>query len=33
MWEVQKMEVLEIARQMDEKGLVVGTSGNVEPTL
>ena len=29
MWEVQKMEVLEIARQMDEKGLVVGTSGNV----
>ncbi|HWR70529.1 MAG TPA: class II aldolase/adducin family protein [Dehalococcoidia bacterium] len=29
MWEVQKMEVLEIARWMDEKGLVVGTSGNV----
>jgi len=29
MWEVQKMEVLDIARQMDEKGLVVGTSGNV----
>ena len=29
MWEVQKMEVLEIARRMDEKGLVVGTSGNV----
>ena len=37
MWEVQKMEVLEVARRMDEKGLVVGTSGNVsqrfrEPT-
>jgi len=29
MWEVQKMEVLEIARRMDGKGLVVGTSGNV----
>ncbi|MBN2098633.1 MAG: class II aldolase/adducin family protein [Dehalococcoidia bacterium] len=29
MWEVQKMEVLEVARWMDEKGLVVGTSGNV----
>ena len=29
MWEVQKMEVLEIARRMDAKGLVVGTSGNV----
>lgn len=29
MWEVQKAEVLEIARQMGEKGLVVGTSGNV----
>jgi L-fuculose-phosphate aldolase len=29
MWEVQKIEVLEIARQMNEKGLVVGTSGNV----
>lgn len=29
MWEVHKMEVLEIARQMDRKGLVVGTSGNV----
>jgi len=29
MWEVQKMEVLETARRMDEKGLVVGTSGNV----
>jgi len=29
MWEVQKAEVLETARQMDEKGLVVGTSGNV----
>ncbi len=29
MWEVQKMEVLEIARRMDQKGLVVGTSGNV----
>ncbi len=29
MWEVQKMEVLEIARRMYEKGLVVGTSGNV----
>jgi L-fuculose-phosphate aldolase len=33
MWEVQKMEVLEIARQMDEKGLVVGTSGNVSQRL
>ena len=37
MWEVQKAEVLGTARQMDEKGLVVGTSGNVsqrfrEPT-
>jgi len=37
MWEVQKMEVLETARSMGEKGLVVGTSGNVsqrfrEPT-
>jgi L-fuculose-phosphate aldolase len=29
MWEVQKAEVLETARRMDEKGLVVGTSGNV----
>ena len=29
MWEVQKMEVLEIARRMYQKGLVVGTSGNV----
>jgi len=29
MWEVQKMEVLEIARRMYEKGLVVGASGNV----
>lgn len=29
MWEVQKTEVLETARRMDEKGLVVGTSGNV----
>lgn len=29
MWEVQKMEVLEVARWMHEKGLVVGTSGNV----
>ena len=29
MREVQKMEVLEIARRMDGKGLVVGTSGNV----
>jgi L-fuculose-phosphate aldolase len=29
MWEVQKREVLEIAREMDKKGLVVGTSGNV----
>jgi L-fuculose-phosphate aldolase len=29
MWEVQKIEVLGIARQMNEKGLVVGTSGNV----
>jgi len=29
MWEVQKAEVLETARQMDQKGLVVGTSGNV----
>lgn len=29
MWEVQKMEVLEVARRMDQKGLVVGTSGNV----
>ncbi len=29
MWEVQRAEVLETARQMDEKGLVVGTSGNV----
>ena len=29
MREVQKMEVLEIARRMDAKGLVVGTSGNV----
>jgi L-fuculose-phosphate aldolase len=29
MWEVQKIEVLEIAREMDKKGLVVGTSGNV----
>lgn len=33
MWEVQKKEVLEIARQMDEKGLVVGTSGNVSQRL
>lgn len=29
MWEVQKTEVLEIARRIDQKGLVVGTSGNV----
>lgn len=29
MWQVQKMEVLDIARQMGDKGLVVGTSGNV----
>ena len=29
MWEIQKMEVLETARRIDEKGLVVGTSGNV----
>jgi L-fuculose-phosphate aldolase len=29
MWEVQKAEVLETARQMGQKGLVVGTSGNV----
>ena len=29
MWEVQKSEVLEAAQRMDEKGLVVGTSGNV----
>ena len=29
MLDVQKMEVLETARRMDEKGLVVGTSGNV----
>jgi L-fuculose-phosphate aldolase len=29
MWEVQKREVLETAQRMDEKGLVVGTSGNV----
>jgi L-fuculose-phosphate aldolase len=28
MWEVQKIEVLEVARWMYEKGLVVGTSGN-----
>jgi len=29
MWEARKMEVLKIARQMHERGLVVGTSGNV----
>jgi L-fuculose-phosphate aldolase len=29
MWESQKQEVVETARQMSEKGLVVGTSGNV----
>ncbi len=29
MWEMQKREVLETAQRMDEKGLVVGTSGNV----
>jgi ribulose-5-phosphate 4-epimerase/fuculose-1-phosphate aldolase len=29
MWEIQKMEVLETARRIDQKGLVVGTSGNV----
>jgi L-fuculose-phosphate aldolase len=29
MWEVQKMEVLETARRIDQRGLVVGTSGNV----
>jgi L-fuculose-phosphate aldolase len=29
MWEVQKAEVLEAARRIGEKGLVVGTSGNV----
>lgn len=29
MWQVQKMEVLDIARRMDKKGLVTGTSGNV----
>jgi L-ribulose-5-phosphate 4-epimerase len=29
MWEEQKKEVLEAAQQMDAKGLVIGTSGNV----
>ncbi|MDM7999485.1 MAG: class II aldolase/adducin family protein [Dehalococcoidia bacterium] len=29
MWEAQKAEVLEVARKMEEKGLVLGTSGNV----
>ncbi len=29
MWESQKQEVVETAQQMSEKGLVVGTSGNV----
>lgn len=33
MWEAQKMEVLKVARWMDEKGLVVGTSGNVSQRL
>lgn len=33
MWEAQKMEVLEVAKWMDQKGLVVGTSGNVSQRL
>ena len=33
MLEAQKMEVLETARRMDEKGLVVGTSGNVSQRI
>ena len=32
-WQSQKREVLEAAQQMDKKGLVEGTSGNVSMRL